>query len=84
MKVRTATHHTVVSDTVASDAVASDTVASDTVVSETLGRDIVVYVKEGYYDEPKDCWVYKVQEKDKDGNWCDRERWKRETALKRA
>jgi hypothetical protein len=44
---------------------------------------IVVYVKEGRYDEEKKCWVYKVQEKDKEGNWYDGERWKREKALHR-
>jgi hypothetical protein len=44
---------------------------------------IVVYVKDGYYDEVKECWMYKVQEKDKEGNWYDVERWKRETALNR-
>jgi hypothetical protein len=46
--------------------------------------DIVVYVKEGRYDEEKEFWAYKVQEKDKEGDWYDRERWKKETALKRA
>ena len=46
--------------------------------------DIVVYVKQGQYDEEKDCWVYEVQEKDKEGDWYGREKWKRETALKRA
>lgn len=46
--------------------------------------DIVVYVKEGRYEEAKEGWVYKVQEKDKDEDWYGREIWKRETALKRA
>lgn len=46
--------------------------------------DIVVHVREGRYDEEKDCWVYKVQEKDEKGEWYGRERWKREKALKRA
>ena len=46
--------------------------------------DIVFYVKEGRYDEEKDGWVYKVQEKDKDNDWYGREKWKRETTLERA
>jgi len=46
--------------------------------------DIVVYVKEGRYDEGKDGWVYKVQEKDKDNYWYGGEIWKRETTLHRA
>lgn len=46
--------------------------------------DIVVYVKEGRYDEEKEGWVYKVQEQDKEGVWYGPERWKREKGLKRA
>jgi len=46
--------------------------------------DIVVYVREARYDEEKDGWVYRVQEQDKEGNWCGSERWKREKALKKA
>lgn len=46
---------------------------------------IVVFVKEGQYDEERgeEGWVYKVQEKD-DLGWYGRERWKREKSLKRA
>jgi hypothetical protein len=48
--------------------------------------DIVVYVREGHYDEEKgkEGWLYRVQEKDKEGEWYGREIWKKETALKRA
>jgi hypothetical protein len=45
---------------------------------------IVVYVKDAEYDEEKDGWVYIVQEKDKEGIWFGKERWKREKALKKA
>jgi hypothetical protein len=44
---------------------------------------IVVHVKSAEYDEAKRCWVYIVQEKDKD-EWVGTERSRRETALDRA
>jgi hypothetical protein len=45
--------------------------------------DIVAYVKAAQYDETKRCWIYTVQEKDKD-EWVGIERSRRETALERA
>jgi hypothetical protein len=54
--------------------------------SSTDATSIVVYVKQAEYkeEEGREGWVYKVQEQDKEGIWCDSERWKREKALKRA
>jgi hypothetical protein len=46
--------------------------------------DIVVYVKEARYEESKDCWMYRVQEQDKEGLWCGKERMRAEKVLKRA
>ena len=45
--------------------------------------DIVVYVKEAWYEEKRDCWMYKVQEQDK-GLWFGKERTRAEKALERA
>ena len=46
--------------------------------------DIVVYVKAARYEEKKDCWMYRVQERDKEGMWCGKERMRAERALRRA
>jgi hypothetical protein len=46
--------------------------------------DIVVYIKEAQYEERKDYWMYRVQEQDKKGLWCGKERMIAEKVLKRA
>lgn len=53
-------------------------------ISRTHGPilpNIVVYVQSAEYYEDKGYWVYKVQEKDKEGEWVGPQMLKRETAF---